>query len=183
MPSQLIVIGGGLVLALVAVPLAFILGWRRQSRLVLGLVVWFSKHVINPRQLRSAGTPGAYAGIVRHRGRVSGRSYETPVGVVATKDAYLVALPYGPRTSWLRNVIASGSATLVHEGATFDVDRPEVIPMAGVATHFSAADQGSFRLLRVDHCLRLRRAEGEPEIGVAGAAVEPQTREAMPNAA
>lgn len=183
MPTQLLALGGGLLVALVTVALAFILGWRAKSRFVLGPIVWFSKAFINPRQLRSAGTPGAYAGIVRHRGRVSGRSYETPVGVVATEDAYLIALPYGPRTSWLRNVIASGSAILVHEGATVDVDRPEVIPMAGVATRFSAADQGSFRLFGVDHCLRLRRAEGEPQIGLEAAAAEPRTSGAMPSAA
>lgn len=66
-----------------ALALAFVVGWRAKSRLVLGPIVWFSKKVMNPMQMRTAGTPGAYASIIRHRGRISGARYATPVGVVA----------------------------------------------------------------------------------------------------
>jgi hypothetical protein len=152
---------------LAALAIAYVVGWRAKSGLVLGPIVWFSKKVINPRQMRSAGTPGAYASIVRHRGRVSGSEYETPVGVVADGDAFLGALPYGSRTQWLRNVLAAGSATLVHEGRTYGVDRPELIPLATVADRFSAADQGLFRWLRVDECLRLRNLEAGEAVGQA----------------
>ena len=47
---------------------------------------------MNPAQMRTAGTPGAYAGIIRARGRVSGRMIETPVGIIADGDAFLIAL-------------------------------------------------------------------------------------------
>ena len=52
--------------------------------------------------MRTAGTPGAYAAIIRNRGRISGRDYETPVGAVPIDDGFLVALPYGSRASWLQ---------------------------------------------------------------------------------
>jgi len=156
---QLLAILGAVVLGLAALAIAFVVGWRKKSGLVLGPIVWMSKRVMNPMQMRSAGTPGAYASIVRHRGRVSGAEYETPVGVVADGDAFLVALPYGSRTQWLRNVLAAGSATLVHEGNTYHVDRPELIAMATVADRFPASDQGMFRWLRVEDCLRLRNTE------------------------
>lgn len=156
---QLLAILGAVVLVLAALAIAFVMGWRKKSGLVLGPIVWMSKKVMNPMQMRSAGTPGAYASIVRHRGRVSGAEYETPVGVVANGDAFLVALPYGSRTQWLRNVLAAGSATLVHEGNTYQVDRPELIAMATVADRFPASDQGMFRWLRVEDCLRLRNVE------------------------
>lgn len=153
---QILVLAGALVVGLAA---AFVVGWRVKSGLVLGPIIWFSKRFMNPAQMRSAGTPGAYAGIIRHRGRVSGTAYETPVGVVPDRDAFLVALPYGSRTQWLRNVLAAGEATLVHEGHTYRVDRPELIPTATVADRFSASDQGMFRWLKVDECLRLRNLE------------------------
>jgi hypothetical protein len=35
-------------------------------------------------------------GVVVHRGRRSGRVYQTPVNVFATEDGYVVALTYGP---------------------------------------------------------------------------------------
>jgi len=164
---QLLAILGAVVLLLAALAIAFVMGWRKKSGLVLGPIVWMSKKVMNPMQMRSAGTPGAYASIVRHRGRVSGAEYETPVGVVANGDAFLVALPYGSRTQWLRNVLAAGSATLVHEGNTYQVDRPELIAMATVADRFSASDRGMFRWLRVEDCLRLRNVESEEAAGRA----------------
>ena len=134
------------------------LGMRAKSPLVLGALIWIAKHGMNRAQMRTAGTPGAYAGIVRARGRVSGRMIETPVGIVPDGDSFLIALPYGPRPQWLRNVFAAGEATLVHEGATYAVDRPAMVPTASVASLFSATDQRLFRALRVDECLRLRRA-------------------------
>jgi hypothetical protein len=114
--------------------------------------------------MRTAGTPGAYAGIIRARGRVSGRLIETPVGIIAHEDGFLIALPYGTQAQWLRNVLAAGEAELVHEGATYAVDRPELIATATVAERFSASDQRLFRMLRVDDCLRLRRVLSEVDV-------------------
>jgi deazaflavin-dependent oxidoreductase (nitroreductase family) len=136
----------------------FVLGMRAKSGLVLRPIVAFSKVAINPRQLRTAGTPGAYAGIVRHRGRVSGRAYETPVGIVAEGDGFLIALPYGTRAQWVRNVLASGSAVLVTEGSTHEVDRAELVAMDAVFEAFPESDRRGFRLLKTDQCLRLHRA-------------------------
>ncbi len=156
---QILTVLGAVVLALGGLAIAFVLGWRAKSRLVLGPIVALSKRFMNPLQMRDAGSPGAYAGIIRHRGRATGTAYETPVGIVADGDTFLVALPYGSRTQWLRNVLAAGTATVVHEGATYRVDAPELVPMASVADRFTASDQGMFRVLRVDLSLRLRNLD------------------------
>ena len=166
MPQIVAILGVG-VLGLFVLAVAFVIGWRAKSGLVLGPIVWMSKKAMNPMQMRSAGTPGAYASIVRHRGRKSGVEYETPIGVVADGDGFLVALPYGSQTQWLRNVLAAGSATLVHEGTTYQVDRPVLIPLATVADRFSASDQRLFHLLRVEGCLRLHDAERAEATGRA----------------
>lgn len=161
MLMQLATLAGALVLGLVAIAIVFVLGMRTRSRLVLSPLIRLQRAILNPRQMRSAGTPGAYAAVIRHRGRTSGRPYETPVGVVADDDRFLIALVYGSRTNWLRNVLASGFATIVHEGHTYQVDRPELIPMPEVAARFTSGDQQGFRLLHVDQALRVRRAEPE----------------------
>lgn len=148
-----IVVAGAVTLGVV-----YLLGMRAKSPLVQRPIVWFSKRFVNPRQMRTAGTPGSYASVVRNVGRSSGRTYETPVAIVAAADDFVIALPYGTRPNWLRNVLAAGSATIVHEGQTHAVDRPEVVPMAEVEACFPAADQRSHRMFRVDQCLRLRRA-------------------------
>lgn len=158
---QIINILGVIVIGLAALAAAFVLGWRVKSPLVLGPIIAMSKRFMNPSQMRTAGTPGAYAGIIRHRGRVSGTAYETPIGIVADGESILVALPYGTRAQWLRNVLAAGSATIVHEGRTSRVDAPELVPMASVADRFVASDQGMFRVLRVDQALRMRNLDHE----------------------
>ncbi len=164
---QLLALLGAVVLGFAVLATAFVVGWRAKSGLVLGPIIWMSKKVMNPMQMRSAGTPGAYASIIRHRGRISGAAYATPVGAIADGDAFLVALPYGSRAQWLRNVLAAGTATLVHEGAAYRVDRPELIAVATVADRFPASDRRLFRWLRVEDCLRLRNAEDAKATGRA----------------
>jgi deazaflavin-dependent oxidoreductase (nitroreductase family) len=111
--------------------------------------------------MQSAGTPGAYASVIRHTGRTSGTPYATPVGAVATEDGFVVALVYGLNTDRLQNVLASGSATLVHEGRTYRVDHPEVLPIATTAAYLSANDQRFHRWFGINQCLRVRRVEPE----------------------
>ena len=161
MLMQVAILVGALFVGVVAIALVYVLGMRTKSRLVLSPLIRLQRAIINPKQMRSAGTPGAYASVIRHRGRTSGRPYETPVGVVAADDGFLIALVYGSRTNWLQNVLASGSATIVHEGQTYEVDRPELIPMQAVAARFASGDQQGFRLLRVDQALRVRRVESD----------------------
>jgi deazaflavin-dependent oxidoreductase (nitroreductase family) len=156
----------------------FVLGMRTKSPLVLAPLVAVSKRLMNPRQMRTAGRPGAYAGIVRHRGRVSGRAYETPVGIIEVADGFLIALPYGTRTQWLRNVQAAGGAEIVVEGETHRVDRPELVPTARYATSFSPTDQRLFRWLAVNKCLRLRPVANEDQ--PSGASSSPGSANARP---
>ena len=161
MLMQVATLVGALFLGVVAIAIVFLLAWRAKSPLVLKPLIGLQRAILNPRQMRSAGSPGAYAAVIRHRGRVSGRSLETPVGVVAADDGFLIALVYGSRTNWVQNVLASGSATVVHEGQTYQVDQPEIVAMQAVAARFTSSDQQGFRLLRVDQALRVRRVEPE----------------------
>jgi deazaflavin-dependent oxidoreductase (nitroreductase family) len=156
--GQLIMVMVAVAAVMVAVAAAVFLGVRARVSVAVDLLRRFSR-LFNPFQMRTAGQPGAYAAVIRHRGRTSGRAYATPVGAVATDDGFLIALPYGMRSNWLRNVLASGSASIVHDGKEHPVCHPEVIPLAQVATRFPPSDQRSFRLFGVDRCLRLQRAD------------------------
>ncbi|AXY52360.1 hypothetical protein D092_11520 [Rhodococcus ruber Chol-4] len=62
--------------------------------------------------------------IVEHRGRRSGRRYRTPVLVFGRAGGYRIALTYGPRTDWVRNVRAAGGCTLHHRGRRLDLVDP-----------------------------------------------------------
>ena len=146
-----------LVVALVAVAAVFVVGMRTKSPPVQNAIRRMGR-ASKPLVLRSAGTPGAYASVVRHVGRTSGRDYETPVVAVPTDEGFVIALPYGTTTDWLRNVLAAGSAVIVHEGDTHSVDRPEIVPRAVGNPHFPPQEQRSHRLFNVDDFLLVRRA-------------------------
>ena len=155
--GRIVTVGGVVVPGVVALALAWLLGMRNKQSVVVAAQRRINRAVVNPRQLQTAGTSGADAAVVRHTGRRSGRTYETPVGAEPTEDGYVVALVYGPRSDWLKNVLASGSATIVHEGVTHVVDRPEVVPFDTVAHHFP--DQAAIRLFGVTQAVRLHRAD------------------------
>jgi deazaflavin-dependent oxidoreductase (nitroreductase family) len=167
------VVLGVVALVLLVLVIVFLLGMRRKSPSVLRTVRRFNRAFVNPRQLRTAGTPGAYASVIRHVGRTSGRAYETPVGAFATDDGFVIALPYGSDPDWLKNVMAAGTATLVHEGVTYRVDRPELIPTTEAAPFLPDKEVRNLGRFAVDQCLGLRTVDTERAraqmVGAAGA--------------
>ena len=76
-------------------------------------------------------------------------------------DSFLIALPYGERTDWLKNVLAAGSATIMADGRTYEVDRPEVIPMAKATAYFRPRDQRMQRQFHVDTALQVHQRPEE----------------------
>jgi deazaflavin-dependent oxidoreductase (nitroreductase family) len=112
---------------------------------------------MRPLALRSAGQEGSSTAVVRHLGRRSGRTYETPVIVARHDDSFLIALPYGQRTDWLKNVLDKGSATIVTNGQTHEVDRPEVIPMTEATAYFRPREQRMHRQFHVDSALQVHQ--------------------------
>lgn len=150
---------GVLLLVVLAIGIVFVLGMRTKTPWVLDRVRHFARAVGNPIQMRKAGAPGTMASVIEHRGRVSGKEYRTPVEAVATEDGFVIANVYGPRTDWLKNVLANGSAAIVHEGKAYLVERPEIIPIEDAATYFPTKSRRAHERFRVGECLRVRRVE------------------------
>ena len=147
------------VLVLVAIGVVFFVGMRTGSPFVRDMVRRFNRALGNPYQMKTAGTPGAYASVIQHVGRTTGRPYATPMVPFPTDDGFVIALPYGSGTDWLKNTLASGSATIVDEGSTCRVDQPELVPTAVAAPHLPRKEQRNLRLFAVDQCLRVRQVE------------------------
>jgi deazaflavin-dependent oxidoreductase (nitroreductase family) len=118
---------------------------------------------MRPLALRSAGKEGSSTSVVQNVGRRSGRMYQTPVVAAQDGDSFLIALPYGKRTDWLKNVLDKGSAAIVTNGHTYQVDRPEVIPMAEATDYFRPKEQRMHRQFHVDTALRVRQEREAPQ--------------------
>jgi deazaflavin-dependent oxidoreductase (nitroreductase family) len=139
----------------------FLVSMRMKFRPAQDAVRRINRVTWNPRSMKTAGRPGAYASVIRHVGRTSGTPYETPVGAVETEDGFVIALPYGTSPDWLKNVLAEGSAIIVNEGNTYGVDHPELVSAAVGNPYFPASDQRTHRLFGIDDFLLLRQAESE----------------------
>jgi hypothetical protein len=77
--------------------------------------------------------------------------------VVATKhnDEFLIALPYGPRTDWLQNVLANGEAGIVMDGHAYRADHPQVVPMSEATTYFRKKQQRLHKRFGLESALKL----------------------------
>jgi hypothetical protein len=91
MAAAILIVLAVLVLALSAAAILYVVGVRSKSATVRAAARRFHHAVGNPFQLRSAGTPGAYASVLRHQGRRTGRTYQTPVWAVPTEDGFVIA--------------------------------------------------------------------------------------------
>jgi len=85
----------------------------------------FNKRVTNRISMPLAPWLPAF-GIVSHVGRRSGRRYRTPINVFRSGDRFVFALTYGPRTEWVRNVLASGGCELQTRQRTYQLTQPRV---------------------------------------------------------
>jgi deazaflavin-dependent oxidoreductase (nitroreductase family) len=150
---------GILLAGLVALLAIFLGGMRTKWPPVVTTVRRMNLRLLNPRQMETAGQPGAFAGVLRHTGRTSGATYETPVGIEPTDDGFVIALVYGEAAQWPKNVMAAGEATIVKDGVTYAVDRPQIVPLAEAIGFFAASDRRLFPLFGVEQCLRLYRVE------------------------
>jgi deazaflavin-dependent oxidoreductase (nitroreductase family) len=147
-----------LVVLVVVAGAVLVLGMRARSQVVLDAVRRLNKAFTNKLAVRKAGRPGVGNGLIRHVGRSSGRAYETPIGPFPTADGFLVALPYGTRADWARNVLAAGTATLVFDGEEVAVDGPELVDTAAVLDELPEGERRTLRTFGVEQCLRLHRA-------------------------
>lgn len=150
---------GGLVACLAAFAAVFFVGMRSKWPPVTSAVRRFNRKVTNPRQMATAGTMGAYASVIEHVGRKSGREYRTPIVAMPVGEGFAIALPYGSGADWVRNVLAAGSATLVHEGAVIPVGRAALVTTASVAASLPSKEVRTLRRFRVDQCLVVRTVE------------------------
>ncbi len=114
-----------------------------------------ASRVVNPIVARLAGRRFApLYGLLEHRGRRSGRVFQTPVVVQRTVDGFLVPMPWGEGTDWYRNVRAAGGCVIRFHGRDYPVERPEVI--ATGQSSFNGLERAAMSRLGIAQALHLR---------------------------
>lgn len=86
---------------------------------------------MNPVMKKIAPYLPVGASIVEHRGRRSGKSYQTVVTAFRSGDRLMIGLGHG-EADWVKNVLAAGEADVRLFRRTVHITNPRVLP-AGTA--------------------------------------------------
>jgi deazaflavin-dependent oxidoreductase (nitroreductase family) len=120
--------------------------------------LWVLKNTLNRVTARMARAGHGPFSLIRHVGRKSGRTYETPVILVHVREGFIAELTYGENVNWYRNIVAAGGCVVVHDRREYRVIHIEPCSAeygrGAYAAPFrlvlKAAGRKEFRLLRTD---------------------------------
>jgi deazaflavin-dependent oxidoreductase (nitroreductase family) len=88
--------------------------------------------------------------IVRHTGRRSGRTFETPVAARRVSDGFVLALAFGGGAHWYRNLLAAGGGVIRWRGIDYPVGAPEPIGADEALAAFLPVQRAGLRAADID---------------------------------
>ena len=111
-----------------------------------------TRRLVNALVLLVAGTRVfPLYGVIKHPGRRWGA-----VVARATRDRFVVPMPWGESTDWHRNVRAAGECIVRWKGRDYPVRPPEVMEVAAAKVSVGAVARTVMMRLGITLCLRLR---------------------------
>jgi len=115
----------------------------------------FNKHILNPILSRIARSSHGPFAIIRHVGRKSGRTYETPVIVFPFNGGFVLALTYGKEVDWYRNVMAAGRCVVIWHKREVAIEKIEPITLAEARPLLHQPERTILRLIKTQHFIRM----------------------------
>ena len=83
-----------------------------------------------PRRLNPALIPIARRlpplAVVRHQGRRSGRTYQTPVQAFATETGFIVAMLFNSNANWALNILGANGGEITKRGHRYAISKPRL---------------------------------------------------------
>jgi deazaflavin-dependent oxidoreductase (nitroreductase family) len=95
------------------------------NRRVKRQFLWLLNNTLNRLTTRLARSGRGPFALVRHVGRKSGKTYETPLILARVPDGFVAELTYGTDVNWYRNIVAAGECVIISGGAEHRIDRIE----------------------------------------------------------
>jgi deazaflavin-dependent oxidoreductase (nitroreductase family) len=120
--------------------------------------LWLLKNTLNRITSLIARSGYGPFSLIRHVGRKSGRTYETPVILASVPEGFIAELTYGDKVDWYRNAVAAGGCVVVQRRREYTVthidrcrpDRGRSAYPTPFRQILKAAGRTEFRLLRTD---------------------------------
>jgi hypothetical protein len=102
---------------------------------------------LNPRTLAAAKRGRGPFSFVRHTGRRSGKTFETPLVLGQVPDGFIAELTYGTEVNWYRNIVKSGGE-IGHRGRMYRITAVEEYPREAGLRAFGRVRAVVLRMLR-----------------------------------
>ena len=93
--------------------------------------------------------------IVRHRGRRTGTTYETPVAARRTEAGFVVALTFGSQVDWYRNLLAADGGVIRWRERDYAVGAPRPLEAVAALPAFNVVQRLAMRTLRIGRFIML----------------------------
>ncbi|MDN5916053.1 MAG: hypothetical protein L0I76_13260 [Pseudonocardia sp.] len=87
--------------------------------------LWLLNNTLNRLTSRIARSGRGPFALVRHVGRRSGTTYETPLILARVPEGFVAELTYGTGVNWYRNIVAAGQCVIISGGKEYRIDRIE----------------------------------------------------------
>ena len=100
--------------------------------------------------------------VVRHTGRRSGTTFETPVAARRIPDGFVLALAFGGEAHWYRNLLAAGGGVIRWRGVEYPVGAPEAIDRESALVAFLPIQRAGLRAADIDGYIRVPDAPEHP---------------------
>jgi deazaflavin-dependent oxidoreductase (nitroreductase family) len=95
--------------------------------------------------------------VLHHRGRRSGRSYETPVQAYSTCDGWLVGLAYDHNAPFALNLLAANGGEMTRAGRRYRISQPRRVGREALKT-LPALAALQMRMVGIDEFLQFDAA-------------------------
>ena len=121
-------------------------------------VIRSAARLINPLVLRIAGRRHMpVVGVVRHRGRKTGRAYATPLGIrPAAGGGFVMPLTFGEAAGWYRNIVAAGWCVITWRGQDHTVAHPVIVGRSTALPAFPRYERLALQAIGINQFLWLR---------------------------
>lgn len=87
----------------------------------------FNKYVTNKVMIHICGKRFGHFAILSHTGRKTGKLYRIPIIAEPVERGFVIALTYGKKVDWYKNVKAKGGCSIYWKEKEYRLINPELI--------------------------------------------------------
>jgi deazaflavin-dependent oxidoreductase (nitroreductase family) len=114
-----------------------------------------NKYVTNKLLIHICGKQFGHFVILSHVGRKSGKVYRIPIIAEPIENGFVIALTYGKKVDWYKNVMANGGCAIIWKNKEFRLTHPEFIDKEIGVMAFPAIFRSGLSKMEIQYYLRL----------------------------